>query len=329
MKALPYLLFALVIGLAPVSAEAPVLLPPDAVRRGEPAFALLAPLTAGSRARDYTLLVRFADGSISPRYTGFSAPGLSGGTEVLSAGPSALSFRAETIQFLFSAPVEAALGPAVLAVYGPGGLFVTEARFSVIERVFTREELQLDSALTGIRVDSDPLKTEQALRYQAVLSSDDPSAVFLDASFIKPVETERRTSLFGLRRRYLYSDGAIDVTTHNGIDYGCPTGSPVIAAGTGRVVMAEERIVTGNTVILEHLPGAFTIYMHLDTMAVSAGAIVARGAPLGTVGKTGLATGPHLHWEFRVRGVACDPEALIGLDKIPRIRRIDPAIEGG
>jgi len=329
MKAAPLLLLALVLGTSLVSAQTPVLSPPDSVRRGEPGFAMLSPLSAGSKASDYTLSVRYTDGSASPAYQGFFAPGSSGGREVPSAGPSAVVLRAETLMFLFSAPVNAALGPAVMVVYGPGGVPVGEAGFSVTDRVFSREDLYLDSALTGIRIDPDPRKTEQALRYQAVLASADPTAVFLDGGFVKPVETERRTSVFGLRRRYVYFSGEVDVTTHNGIDYGCPTGSPVIAAGAGRVVMAEDRIVTGNTIILEHLPGAFTIYMHLDTMAVPVGAVVARGAFIGTVGKTGLATGPHLHWEFRIRGIACDPEALVGLDKIPSIRRMIPAIEGG
>jgi len=318
MKA-PFTLFlALALNTVSVSADAPVLSPPLQLRRGEPGFATLEPLAAGSDAAGYTLVLTYVNGSTSPRYPGFTAP-----------APVVDSRHAVAALFLFSAPVDAALGAASMVAYGPDGKTIAEARILVTERSFSQEDLRLDEVLAGIRVDPDTRKTEQALRYQAVLASVDPTAVFLDADFMKPVETERRTSAFGLRRRYLYPGGAEELTTHNGIDYGCPTGSPVIAAGAGRVVMAEDRIVTGKTVILEHLPGAFTIYMHLDTMAVQVGAVIVRGAPVGTVGKTGLATGPHLHWEFRIRGVACDPEALIGLDKTPSIRRIVPAIEGG
>lgn len=318
MKALSTLLLALALDTVSAFANAPVLLPPVQVRRGEPGFAILEPLAAGSKASDYSLVLTYANGSISPRYPGFAAP-----------GPAAESKHAVSALFLFSAPVDAALGVVSMMVYGPAGSTIAEARMLVAERLFSQEDLRLDAVLTGIRVDPDPRKTEQSLRYQGVLASVDPAAVFLDSGFLKPVETERRTTAFGLRRRYLYSSGAEDVSTHNGIDYGCPTGSAVFAAGAARVVMAEDRIVTGKTVILEHLPGAFTIYMHLDTMVVQVGAVVARGVPIGTVGKTGLATGPHLHWEFRIRGIACDPEALIGLDKTPSIRRIVPAIEGG
>ena len=227
-----------------------------------------------------------------------------------SAGASAVEQRSGSVFFLISIPVDAVPGDASAIAFDSRGRAVAGARFAVADRSFAKEDVALDKALTSIRVDPDPRKTEQAIRYQAMLSSVDPMAAFLDSGFVRPVQTERRTSLFGQRRRYLYADGGVDVTTHNGIDYGCPVGTPVVAAGAGRVVMAEERIVTGKTIIIEHAPGAFTIYMHLDTMAVPEGAIVAGGAFIGTVGMTGLATGPHLHWEFRVMGLAADPEAL-------------------
>jgi len=333
MMLLPFLLLAAVLGAVPAVAGEPVLLVPGPVRRGEPAFALLASVQAGTHASAYTLAIRYADGSTSPRYTGFRAPATGavriGGRDTVSAGPSAAPRIGGIVMFLFSVPVAAPPGEATMVVSGSGGQAVAGARFEVADRAFSQEDLILDAALTSLRVDPDPRKTEQAWRYQAVLATVDPAGVYLDSGFVKPVETERRTSLFGLRRRYLYSDGATDVTMHNGIDYGCPAGTPVIAAGSGRVVMAEDRIVTGNTVVLEHLPGAYTIYMHLDTMSVSPGDVLRRGALLGTVGMTGLATGPHLHWEFRVMGVPCDPEALVGLDKMPSIRKMVPAIEGG
>jgi murein DD-endopeptidase MepM/ murein hydrolase activator NlpD len=331
MKALPILLLFMMFRALPVAAEAAILQPPGAVRRGEPAFAVLAPVAAGYNVGDYTMVVRFPDGVSSPVYRGFRVPGsvLAGGRDVVSAGPSARGRVISSVLFFFSVPVDAALGTASMVAYGRDGVAVAGSRLVITDRTFSREDLRLSAELTSLRVDPDPLKTEQALRYLAVLAAVDPAAVFLDSNFIRPVATERRTSLFGLRRRYLYADGKVDVTLHNGIDYGLPAGSPVMAAGAGRVVMAEARIVTGLTVILEHLPGTYTIYMHLDSLAVMQGAIVARGAFLGTVGMTGLATGPHLHWEFRVMGVPCDPEALIGLDKMRSIRRMVHAIEGG
>jgi murein DD-endopeptidase MepM/ murein hydrolase activator NlpD len=213
-------------------------------------------------------------------------------------------------------------------VVGPFGQKIAEAGFKVTDRSFAREDIWLDSALSNLRIDPDPRKTEQAVRYRALLAGRNPAAGQAETLFVRPVDTERRTSLFGTRRRYLYADGGVDVTTHWGIDYGCPTGTPVLAALSGRVVMAEDRIVTGKTIVIEHFPAVFTIYMHLETMVVVQDATVGRGETIGTVGATGLATGPHLHWELRVAEVACDPEALVGLDKSPPIRTILPAIEG-
>jgi murein DD-endopeptidase MepM/ murein hydrolase activator NlpD len=76
------------------------------------------------------------------------------------------------------------------------------------------------------------------------------------------------------------------------------------------VVLARYRIVTGNSVILEHLPGVYSIYYHLDSIAVSEGTLAAAGTVLGSSGATGLATGPHLHWEIRVSGENADPDAF-------------------
>jgi murein DD-endopeptidase MepM/ murein hydrolase activator NlpD len=73
------------------------------------------------------------------------------------------------------------------------------------------------------------------------------------------------------------------------------------------VVLAEPLFVRGNAVVLDHGRGVFTGYWHLQKLEVKAGDRVVAGQMLGEVGSTGLSTGPHLHWEMRVRGVAVDP----------------------
>ena len=76
--------------------------------------------------------------------------------------------------------------------------------------------------------------------------------------------------------------------------------------------------ITGNTVILEHLCGVYTLYYHLNSLSVKEGELVEAGTQIGEIGATGFVTGPHLHWELRVAGVAVDPEAFIStpiLDK--------------
>ena len=85
----------------------------------------------------------------------------------------------------------------------------------------------------------------------------------------------------------------------------------VVAAGAGTVVMARFRIITGLTVVIEHLPAVYSLYYHLSRLNVAVGERVEPGTALGTVGSTGLATGPHLHWEVRAAGVAVDPDVLV------------------
>jgi murein DD-endopeptidase MepM/ murein hydrolase activator NlpD len=76
------------------------------------------------------------------------------------------------------------------------------------------------------------------------------------------------------------------------------------------VVFASNRILTGNTIIIEHLPGLFSIYYHMSALDAAEGQIVEKGQVIGKVGMTGFATGPHLHWEIQSTGIAVDPDEL-------------------
>lgn len=102
---------------------------------------------------------------------------------------------------------------------------------------------------------------------------------------------------------------------HRGIDYAAPTGTPVYAAGDGRVVTASYSSSNGNFVVLQH--GAYqTKYLHLSKRFVKAGQRVSQHQLIGAVGSTGYATGPHLHYEFLVNGVHQDPGKI--LKKMPK-----------
>ena len=97
---------------------------------------------------------------------------------------------------------------------------------------------------------------------------------------------------------------------HAGIDLVASYGAPVGAAAPGRVVFAGPAVGGwGNLVIVAHASGVRTMYAHLKTIAVKRRQLVATGSRLGTVGATGVATGPHLHFEVRVRGAAVDPRS--------------------
>ena len=95
---------------------------------------------------------------------------------------------------------------------------------------------------------------------------------------------------------------------HPGIDYPAATGTPVVAAGRGRVVFAGwDSGGYGNLVVVEHPQGVRSMYAHLSRIGVQSGQAVVAGSLIGRVGATGLATGPHLHFELRLRGAAIDP----------------------
>jgi hypothetical protein len=179
---------------------------------------------------------------------------------------------------------------------------------SIEERRFECEDIRLDSANTAIRSEPDPRKTAEAEALFAILDSADADALYLDAPFLSPTQGGWRSAGFGDKRRYLYANGGIDASVHAGVDIAVPVGTPVRAAGRGRVVFAAPRIVTGNTVIVEHLPGLYSIYMHLSKIQVRVGEVVERGRRIALSGNTGLATGPHLHWELRAAGAAVDPD---------------------
>jgi peptidoglycan hydrolase-like protein with peptidoglycan-binding domain len=95
---------------------------------------------------------------------------------------------------------------------------------------------------------------------------------------------------------------------HTGVDYPAPPGTTVTAAGRGRVVFAGwDSGGYGNLVVIEHPRGVRSMYAHLARITVGQGASVAAGNAVGTVGSTGISTGPHLHFELRIAGASVDP----------------------
>jgi murein DD-endopeptidase MepM/ murein hydrolase activator NlpD len=112
------------------------------------------------------------------------------------------------------------------------------------------------------------------------------------------------TSPYGSRR--VYGDSA-SISAHEGEDLAVAAGTPVLAPADGTVVLADLLFVRGNAVILDHGHGVLTGYWHMQALNVKVGDRVRTGQQLGEVGSTGLSTGPHLHWELHVNGLAVDP----------------------
>ena len=106
---------------------------------------------------------------------------------------------------------------------------------------------------------------------------------------------------------------------HRGVDYVAPVGTPIVSAGKGRVVEAGYNRFNGNYVFIQHGDRYMTKYLHLNTKKVKKGQTVNQGQTIGTLGRTGMVTGAHLHYEFLVDGVHRNPRTV----KLPKAAPID------
>jgi murein DD-endopeptidase MepM/ murein hydrolase activator NlpD len=127
-----------------------------------------------------------------------------------------------------------------------------------------------------------------------------------DVTFICPT-TGRKSSPFGFKRIL----NGIPKAAHSGLDIAATIGTPVFAAKDGMVTKTAEFFFNGNSIFIDHGQGLVTNYCHLDSIKVQEGQMVRRGQLIGTVGKTGRVTGPHLHWSISLNNVRVDPQLFI------------------
>jgi murein DD-endopeptidase MepM/ murein hydrolase activator NlpD len=307
-----YLFLSLTVSAQTLPARYAVI--PDNPRPGEP---VTIGISINAGAKSAALIV---EGKRLTRAAFFPVPAESTATEGAPGGG-----RQPFMAAVLTVPATAKPGSAVIVVETAAGN-LGEIAITIAGREFVSEIIELNPTLTGIRTEPDPQKTTEANHLWSILNRTG-SDTYHSSAFNPPVSSTRRTSFFGDRRVYQYSNGKSDISIHAGIDYGVPTGTQVTACGQGRVVLARFRIVTGNSVIIEHLPGVYSLYYHLDKIEVAEGVLVNSGTLIGLSGATGLATGPHLHWEIRVSGENTDPDAFIArpiLDKETILSKMYP-----
>lgn len=192
-----------------------------------------------------------------------------------------------------------------------GKNFSKEYPLSILKKDFLSETIELNESNTAIKTNTSEKRMAQIDKLNKILFSINNDSQFAEGNFTFPVTSKRRTAFFGDRRVYAYSNGKSSTSVHNGHDYGIPTGTVISACADGKVVMAEDRISTGWSIVIEHMPGLYSLYYHMSKLEVEVGQTVKQGERLGLSGATGLATGPHLHWEVRLLGVAIDPDFFV------------------
>jgi murein DD-endopeptidase MepM/ murein hydrolase activator NlpD len=163
-------------------------------------------------------------------------------------------------------------------------------------------------------------KAHRAVRYRSQdgrVAYYTPEGKSLRRSFVRaPLAFSRVSSEFNPRRRHPILN---TIRAHTGVDYAAPAGTPVRAPGDGKVIFRGRKGGYGNALILQHPGGITTLYAHLSAFSRSArpGQPVAQGSVIGYVGATGLATAPHLHYEYRVNGRYMNPRTVRLPDATP------------
>ncbi|MFC3193452.1 peptidoglycan DD-metalloendopeptidase family protein [Marinicella sediminis] len=193
--------------------------------------------------------------------------------------------------------------------------FVLEIRsgdsFSLIyEQVYKNGDYLTDGKILAASF------TNQGKTYEAVYYEDAdgdgsyyaPDGRAMKKAFLRaPLNFSYISSNFNPKRKHPITNR---VKAHRGIDYRAPTGTPVYAAGSGRVIEAAYNKYNGNYVFIQHPNGIVTKYLHFSRKAVKKGARVKQGQTIGYVGSTGLSTAPHLHYEFIYNGVHRNPRTV-------------------
>jgi murein DD-endopeptidase MepM/ murein hydrolase activator NlpD len=199
-------------------------------------------------------------------------------------------------------------GPAAVAAEGflDGAGFRAEAELTISPRKFAVQELTLPKGMaefdnaTLVRIEAEA--AELSRRFSRV------TPPRWRTPFLPPVERYRPTN-FGARR-VINGDPRMP---HSAVDINLPEGTPVRAIADGRVAFAGEQFFGGRSVVIDHGGGVFSVYYHLKEFSVAEGQEIPRGDRIGSVGASGRATGPHLHFGVRVPGGRVDPTRLFAL----------------
>jgi murein DD-endopeptidase MepM/ murein hydrolase activator NlpD len=182
----------------------------------------------------------------------------------------------------------------------PGTYTIEGQTLQVKSKSFETDRLTVTKQQEAMRQDTKRINADQ-VKINLARSKSDPTFASTD-SFMIPIQG-RLSTPYGYTR---YVNGKY-AGSHNAIDLAAPTGTEIHATNAGRIVLAEELYLTGNSIYMDHGMNLFSQYAHLSKILVKTGDIVKKGDVIGLVGTTGFSTGPHLHFTFWVGNNPVNP----------------------
>ncbi len=185
-----------------------------------------------------------------------------------------------------------------------------EAQKQILQEKIDRNDQlmrELEADLEAYEEEYQKAKAAEEAAWRAANNLTSQNTVYTGGQLLWPAATTNITSYFGPRNRP--TAGAS--SSHAGLDIGSPRGSNVVAAESGRVIVASWNSGYGNYIMIDHGGGLVTLYAHNDALLVSVGQSVERGQVIAKCGSTGVSTGPHVHFEVRVNGTAVNPLSYV------------------
>lgn len=224
--------------------------------------------------------------------------------------------------YVFPPHAQPGQGPVVVATDRAHNRSEVRVPIEVIERSFPRDRIELSDPFMQLKVtellgspDGDLLsaylkinnemRSENARKIRDICRTSSEDQLWSGAFLQLP--NSKVGAHFAEHRTYLYAGRTVDTQLHMGYDLASTAHAPVLAANDGVVIFAEPLGIYGNTVILDHGLGLFSLYGHLSEISITHREAVSRGDPLGKTGTTGLAGGDHLHFAMLIHGVFVDP----------------------
>src|SRR5262245_53164323 len=195
----------------------------------------------------------------------------------------------------------------VMLTMADGRIDRRDAVITVVAKKYPTTELKVEDKYVELSKTDLARANRESKETEGIYAITSNPALFNEPFIIPIAGGEGRN--FGHRRVFNGEPRA----PHAGADLRATTGTPIHATNRGRVALAKNLFFTGNTVILDHGLGIYSLYAHLSRIDVKRGDVMTNGQIVGLAGATGRVTGPHLHWGMRVQGARVDPFTLVGL----------------